>query len=87
MRIDFVKDSLVPIEIEDGNNRGSIAKFTVKNCDLTEWIPSEGIFIIANDSDKIFMIEDFDKESWCDVDPDSGNTCIIENFTTEFEKA
>lgn len=33
------------------------------------------------------MIEDFDVESWCDVDPDSGNTCVIEDFKTEFEKA
>ena len=54
---------------------------------LLEWTPSEGIFVIADDSDKLFMIEDFDKESWCDIDPDSGNTCVIENFQTSFEKS
>ena len=54
---------------------------------MLKWTPSEGIFVIAEDSDKLFMIEDFDVESWCDVDPDSGNTCVIEDFKTEFQKA
>lgn len=53
---------------------------------LLDWTPSEGIFVIAEDSDKLFFIEDFDKESWCDVDPDSGNTCVIENFKADFQK-
>lgn len=87
MRISVLPESNVPIEIQDGVNEGRIISFKVVNCKITSWTPTEGLFIIAEGSDSILMMEEFEKnEFWTDIDDESGNTVIIEEFSCKFVK-
>ena len=90
MRITILQDKIESIGCEEGENKGNLAEFELKGCNLEKWIPmiDNGFYVICEDSENKMIVDEFlEGEAWCDVDEETGNTLVLEIEESEFLKA
>lgn len=72
LRISVLPESNTPIELQDGKNKGKLITLEINGVKLLEWNPSaSGYFVVPNESDEKFAVEDFDGKYWLDFDDKS----------------
>lgn len=75
MSLDFLNKSPLNIDCES-EKAGLFASFDCRGCEITKWIPKEGIELIAAETDTIFTDVDI-TDVWMGYDESNGQNCFL----------